>query len=93
MCKSNIEYLTKEELINFKFDKMMKDEIGVTAVIIKNLIKNNENLSDRDIYRKLRVILLDFKEKSLEDKDKVIQLYKQKSDNLDTIIKILKIKK
>lgn len=70
----------------------MKDEIGVTAVIIKNLIKNNENLSDRDIYRKLRVILLDFKEKSLEDKDKVIQLYKQKSDNLDTIIKILKIK-
>jgi hypothetical protein len=92
MSKSNIEYLTKEELINFKFDKMMKDEIGVTAVIIKNLIKNNENLSDRDIYRKLRVILLDFKEKSLEDKDKVIQLYKQKSDNLDTIIKILKIK-
>jgi hypothetical protein len=92
MCKSNIEYLTKEELINFKFDKMMKDEIGVTAVIIKNLIKNNENLSDRDIYRKLRVILLDFKEKSLEDKDKVIQLYKQKSENLDTIIKILKIK-
>lgn len=92
MSKNNIEYLTKEELINFKFDKMMKDEIGVTAVIIKNLIKNNENLSDRDIYRKLRVILLDFKEKSLEDKDKVIQLYKQKSDNLDTIIKILKIK-
>jgi hypothetical protein len=92
MSKNNIEYLTKEELINFKFDRMMKDEIGVTAVIIKNLIKNNENLSDRDIYRKLRVILLDFKEKSLEDKDKVIQLYKQKSDNLDTIIKILKIK-
>lgn len=92
MNKNKIEYLTKEQLDNFKLDRTMNDNIGVTAITIRNLIKNNENLSDREIYRKLRYILSDFRDKSNNDKDRIIQLYKSKSDNLDTIIKILKIK-
>lgn len=86
------EYITKEQLDNFKLDRTMNDDIGITAITIRNLIKNNENLSDREIYRKLRYILSDFRDKSNNDKDRIIQLYKSKADNLDTIIKILKIK-
>lgn len=91
MNKNKIEYLTKEQLDNFKLDRTMNDNIGIQALIIRDLIKK-ENLSDRELYRKIRSILLDIQIEKSDNKDKLIQLYKSKADNLDTIIKILKIK-
>lgn len=85
------EYLAKEELDNFKLDRTMNDYIGTLAITIRDLIKK-ENLSDRELYRKIRCILLDVQIEKSEKKDELIKLYKSKADDLDTIIKILKRK-